>query len=179
MLLTKIDKLVKDYYRLSSVEIQANMHVINPGGSKEILCGNTYDLYPNKRVSKLRKFPLAVDRPYEIETFVHIHIKINQSKLKDLKLIDYTKKHYLNFILDTLSKDIRYAFDIGPSVRGRIYQGDISSMISFVINKNYKIQAFVPHSYKVPPNPYDEKNSQPSEDIKIIVIKNRYFIPYL
>jgi hypothetical protein len=155
------------------------MYLINPGGNKEILCGSIYDLYPNKRVSKLRKFPISVDRPYEIETFAYIRLKINQRKLKDLKLIDYTKKHYLYFILNTLSEDIRYAFDIAPSVKGSIYEGDISSIINFVINKNYKIQVFVPRSYKIPPNPYDEKNSQPSEDIKIIVIKNKSFIPYL
>lgn len=40
MLKEKIDKLLKDYYRISSVEIQANMHLINPGGNKIIVSKN-------------------------------------------------------------------------------------------------------------------------------------------
>lgn len=178
MLITKIEKLIKEYYKISSIEIQANMHLINPVGNKEILCGNIYDLYPNKKVSKIRKFPLSASSPYEVETFAYISMSINLRKLKDLQLVDYKKQHYLYFVINTLAKDVRNAFGIDSNIKESVHEGTISCMINFSINKNYKIQVFIYNSEKIH-NPYKEENIPPVKEVKIIVIKNKSFIPYL
>jgi len=176
VLITKIEKLIKEYYKIFSIEIYVNMHLINSGENKKILCGGVYNLYPNKKVAKIRKLPLSVDSPYEIETSAYILLNINLKKLKDLQAVDYKKRHYTAFVIEILSKDVRYAFGIDPIIKEIIYERATNTVVNFNTSKNSTIQIVVPR----PPIIHNIYKSIPETlDVKIVLIKRKTFIPYL
>jgi len=147
----KINALLKEYYRLTSAEIHVSVYENNSNDKTHTLYWYIKNIYPIIGVHKKLNPALFVTSTYNIETIVTLKLYIDLEKLKELNQ-DHKQSDYSDFLVETITKDVRNAFGIDKNIKERLSFDSIVNLsregeelipvgrrITFDITKNHRV----------------------------------------
>ncbi len=188
MLKEKIDKLLKDYYKMTSAEVNVSVYENKPNAEEKHIYWFKKDIYPDNITRIKTNFSLSSVSSYRIETVVSLRLYIDLDKLRNLKQEICNPYNNLDIIFKTISDDVRNAFSIDKSIKENISLDSVNNacsnmsnsagiIIGFYINKNHRMLIWADFP-KVKDDSYTKELIPLRKQINIVIKRTKICNPF-